>query len=91
MEDWQKIEEHAEQLPVRCRGAYRRAQAGKGYRSAVHAKCNDCMAGQLNEVAKCDIVTCSLWLYRPTMSKSARLNALRRREKSKREQKGRFS
>ncbi|MBW8042252.1 MAG: hypothetical protein FVQ85_19945 [Planctomycetes bacterium] len=60
-------------IPDLHNGSYRRvwgkAVTKKSMRSAVNAKCQDCMCWQSAEIKQCDIVTCPLWQYRPNQGK----------------------
>ena len=42
-----------------------KALLGHSLRAAIKAKCLDCVCWEKNEVKKCTVVTCPLWLYRP--------------------------
>lgn len=63
MRDWRKG------IPDKHNGAYRRtydkAMAGESMRAAVNGKCCDCMGWVKKEIRQCNIVTCTLWPYRP--------------------------
>ena len=60
-------------IPDKHHGAYRKgydkAMNKESMRAAVNGKCLDCMGWMKTEVQKCDIVTCTLWPYRPYQSR----------------------
>jgi len=47
----------------------------KGMRAAIDAKCQDCMCWQNTEIKECNIVTCSLFQYRPFANKDGELES----------------
>lgn len=53
------------QMPVSCRGTYRRAVEGRSLRAAVKAFCLECVGWKREEVAACTALACPLWPVRP--------------------------
>ncbi|MHC4397241.1 MAG: hypothetical protein ACYS1A_16510 [Planctomycetota bacterium] len=73
MDDYEQLRRFRNNIPDLHNGSYRRvwgkAITKKSMRSAVNAKCQDCMCWQVAEVKRCDIITCPLWSYRPYQGK----------------------
>ncbi len=65
----QQIMDWRRQIPAKHNESYRKAydtaMARKSMRLAVKSKCLDCMGWVKKEVQNCDILSCSLWCYRP--------------------------
>lgn len=50
-------------------GAFKAAFTGKSLRSAINAKCLDCVGFTSGEVRECKAWGCPLWLVRPYQEK----------------------
>ena len=66
-------------IPNLYHGSFRKrwikALQRKGMRSAITAKCQDCMCWQNPELQQCNIVICPLWQYRPFRDKKGKIEA----------------
>lgn len=75
----QELRSWYKNIPNLYSGSFRnewvKALQRKSMKSAVSAKCRDCMNWQNAEVRECNIVTCPLWQYRPSRDKNGELEA----------------
>lgn len=66
-------------IPNLHNGSFRKqwikALQKKSMRSAVNAKCQNCMCWQTAEIRECNNITCPLWQYRPNAKKDNKLTA----------------
>jgi len=53
------------QMPVSCRGIYRRAVGGRSLRAAIDAFCQECVGYQRREITECTDLGCPLYGQRP--------------------------
>ena len=61
----EQIAKRLEQVPVKYRGAYKKAIARRSMRAAVNSQCLECVGHQRREVSVCTDLACPLYLYRP--------------------------
>lgn len=75
----QELRSWYKSIPNLYDGSFRRewvkALQRKSMKSAVSAKCRDCVNWQNTEVKECSIVTCPLWQYRPLIKRNSKLKA----------------
>jgi hypothetical protein len=61
----EQIVKRLSQMPVTCRGAYKKAVEHKSMRSALNSQCLECCGYQRKEVSVCSDLGCPIYSYRP--------------------------
>ena len=70
----EQVQQRLDQMPVTCRGAYKKAVAKKSMRAALNSFCLECVGYQREEIKVCTDKACPLWAYRPySVSKKAQI------------------
>ncbi len=73
----EQIQQRLEQMPVTCRGAYKKAVAKKSMRAALNSFCLECVGYKRAEITACTDKACPLWAYRPySVLKKAQIRRL---------------
>ncbi len=60
-----QIQQRLKQMPISCRGTYKKAVAKKSMRAALNSFCLECVGYQREEIKVCTDLACPLWAYRP--------------------------
>ena len=77
----EQIQQRLDQMPMSCRGTYKKAVAKKSMRAALNSFCLECVGYQRAEITACTDPACPLWAYRPySVSKKAQIRRLSRAE-----------
>ena len=61
----EQIQQRLDQMPMSCRGMYKKAIAKKSMRAALNSFCLECVNYQRAEITVCTDKACPLWAYRP--------------------------
>ena len=61
----EQIQQRLDQMPMSCRGTYKKAVAKKSMRAALNSFCLECVGYQREEIKVCTDLACPLWAYRP--------------------------
>ena len=70
----EQIQRRLDQIPISCRGMYKKAVKKKSMRAALNSFCLECVGYQREEIKVCTDLACPLWAYRPySVSKKAQI------------------
>ena len=61
----EQIQQRLDQIPISCRGMYKKAVKKKSMRAALNSFCLECVGYQRAEITVCTDKACPLWAYRP--------------------------
>ncbi|MBL7188170.1 MAG: hypothetical protein ISS70_17745 [Phycisphaerae bacterium] len=74
----EQIQQRLDQMPISCRGMYKKAVKKKSMRAALNSFCLECVGYQREEVKACTDLACPLWAYRPySVSEKAHISHFR--------------